>query len=59
LNLAVLISMGVDGYVPIERFLLTNQFAKMPGVTTHFTWKEIDGIRRNHEMQFWIKSLVR
>lgn len=48
-----------DGYVPIERFLLRNQFAKIPGLTTHFTWKEIDGIRRDHEMQFWIKALVR
>ena len=46
-----------DGYVPIERFLQRNRFEKMPGVTTHFTWKEIDGARRNHEMQFWIKTL--
>jgi GNAT superfamily N-acetyltransferase len=48
-----------EGYVPIERFLQRNQFVKIPGTTTHFTWKENDGIRRNHEMQFWIKTLVR
>jgi GNAT superfamily N-acetyltransferase len=48
-----------EGYVPIERFLQRNQFAKMPGVTTHITWKEIDGVHRDHEMQFWIKALVR
>jgi GNAT superfamily N-acetyltransferase len=46
-----------EGYVPIERFLQRNQFAKISGVTTHFTWKEIDGIHRDHEMQFWIKVL--
>jgi GNAT superfamily N-acetyltransferase len=47
------------GYVPIERFLLKNQFAKTPGTVTHFIWKEIDGISRDHEMKFWIKELVR
>ena len=46
-----------DGYVPIDRFLQRNQFAQLPGVTTHFTWKEVDGIPRDHEMQFWIKAL--
>ena len=48
-----------EGYVPIERFLQRNRFDKLPGVTSHFTWKEIDGTRRDHEMQFWIKALVR
>lgn len=47
------------GYVPIERFLQHNRFAKLPGVTTHSAWKETDGIRRHHEMQFWLKALER
>ena len=46
-----------DGYVPIDRFLQRSQFVKLAGVTTHFTWKEVDGIPRDHEMQFWIKAL--
>jgi GNAT superfamily N-acetyltransferase len=48
-----------ESYVLIDRFLQRNRFDKLPGVASHFTWKEIDGTRRNHEMQFWIKVLVR
>ena len=48
-----------EGYVPIERFLHRNQFERLQGVTTQFAWKETDGIRRDHEMQFWIKALAR
>ena len=47
-----------EGYVPIKRFLDRNRFVKLPGVTTHFTWKETDGMRRGHEMQLWIKDLA-
>lgn len=48
-----------EGFVPIERFLQRSRFEKLSGVTTHFTWKETDSIRRDHEMQFWIKELRR
>ena len=47
------------GYVPIERFLLRSRFVKLPGVATHISWKETDGIRRDHEMQFWVKAIER
>jgi len=47
------------GYVPIERFLQRNRFAKLPGVSTHSAWKETDGTRKNHEMQFWLKAVER
>jgi GNAT superfamily N-acetyltransferase len=44
-------------YVPIDRFLERIGFRDLPGVTTNFTWKEIDGISREHPMQFWVKEL--
>jgi GNAT superfamily N-acetyltransferase len=45
------------GYVPIDRFLDCIGFGCLPGVTTSFSWKEIDGISREHPMQFRIKDL--
>jgi GNAT superfamily N-acetyltransferase len=44
-------------YVPIDRFLDRIGFRDLPGITTSFTWKEIDGISREHPMQFWVKEL--
>jgi hypothetical protein len=46
-----------QGYIPIGRFLARTGFARLPGVTTTFTWRESDGVRREHAMQFWRKGL--
>ncbi|QEM69408.1 GNAT family N-acetyltransferase [Geobacter sp. FeAm09] len=45
-------------YIPITRFLARTGFVRLPEVTTRFTWRETDGVKRDHLMQFWIKSLV-
>jgi len=44
-------------YTPITRFLARTGFVHLPGVVTHFTWRENDGVRREHAMQFWLKRL--
>lgn len=46
-----------ENYVPIDRFLDRTGFIKLHGVVTNFTWKENDGIKREHPMQFWVKEL--
>ena len=46
-----------DGALPIERFLDRTGFVRLDGVTTHFSWLEVDGVRRDHLMQFWMKAL--
>jgi GNAT superfamily N-acetyltransferase len=45
-------------YISITRFLARTGFARLPGVTTHFMWRETDGIVRDHPMQFWSKELI-
>jgi GNAT superfamily N-acetyltransferase len=45
-------------YIPITRFLARTGFARLSGVTTNFVWREIDGVKRDHQMQFWSKELV-
>jgi len=45
-------------YIPISRFLARTGFVRLPGVTTHFIWRESDGVKRDHLMQFWIKDLI-
>lgn len=45
-------------YIPITRFLARTGFTRLPGVTTHFMWRETDGIVRDHPMQFWSKELI-
>jgi GNAT superfamily N-acetyltransferase len=45
-------------YIPITRFLARTGFVRLPGVTTNFTWCEIDGVKRDHPMQFWSKELI-
>lgn len=45
------------GYIPITRFLARTGFARLSGVTTSFIWRETDGVKRDHPMQFWIKNL--
>ena len=42
-------------YIPITRFLARTGFARIPGVTAHLIWREIDGVKQDHPMQFWIK----
>lgn len=44
-------------FIPITRFLARTGFVRLPGVITHFTWREPDGIKRDHPMQFWLKEL--
>ncbi len=46
-----------DDAIPISRFLARTGFVHLPGVTTRFTWRETDGVKREHTMQFWIKDL--
>ncbi len=43
-------------YIPITRFLARTGFVRLSGVVTHFIWNEIDGVKRNHPMQFWLKE---
>ncbi|MDU0457523.1 MAG: GNAT family N-acetyltransferase [Geobacteraceae bacterium] len=45
-------------YTPITRFLARTGFTRLTGVTTRFVWRETDGIRREHLMQFWAKELI-
>lgn len=45
-------------YIPITRFLSRTGFVRLPGVRTHFVWRETDGVKRDHPMQFWIKELI-
>ncbi len=45
-------------YIPISRFLARTGFARLSGVATYYTWRETDGIKRDHAMQFWIKDLI-
>jgi GNAT superfamily N-acetyltransferase len=45
-------------YIPITRFLARTGFARLSGVTNHFRWRETDGVRRDHCMQFWSKDLT-
>jgi GNAT superfamily N-acetyltransferase len=45
-------------YIPITRFLARTGFTRLSGVTTHFIWRETDGVKRDHLMQFWIKDLI-
>ena len=42
---------------PITRFLAHSCFVMLPGVTTQFPWRETDGVKREHLMQFWVKEL--
>jgi len=43
--------------IPITRFLARTNFVRLPEVTTRFTWRETDGVKREHTMQFWLKTL--
>jgi GNAT superfamily N-acetyltransferase len=45
-------------HIPITRFLGRTGFVRLPGVTTNFVWRETDGVKRDHPMQFWIKNLM-
>lgn len=45
-------------YLPIERFLARHAFRVLPGVTASFAWQELDGVRRDHPMQLWLKELA-
>ena len=45
-------------YIPISRFLARTGFVRLSGVATSFTWRETDGVKRDHPMQFWIKDLT-
>lgn len=45
-------------YLPITRFLARTGFLRLSGVTTSFAWRETDGVKRDHPMQFWSKELM-
>jgi GNAT superfamily N-acetyltransferase len=45
-------------YIPVTRFLARTGFVRLPGMTTHITWSETDGVKRDHHMQFWSKKLI-
>ena len=45
-------------YQPITRFLDRTGFVRLTGVSMHFAWRETDGIKREHLMQFWLKDLI-
>jgi GNAT superfamily N-acetyltransferase len=45
-------------HIPITRFLSRTGFVRLPGVSTHFIWRETDGVKRDHPMQFWIRELM-
>ena len=45
-------------YIPITRFLSRNGFVQFSEVTANFIWLEIDGVKRDHPMQFWSKELI-
>ena len=44
-------------YILMTRFLARTGFARLSEVTTSFTWREIDGVKRDHLMQFWSKPI--
>jgi len=44
-------------YTPITRFLARTGFVRLSGSVAHFAWRETDGVRRDHAMQFWFKPL--
>lgn len=45
-------------YIPITRFLAHTGFVQLHRGTTRFMWRETDGVKRVHSMQFWIKMLI-
>jgi len=45
-----------SAYRPISRFLDRTGFERLADTTTTLTWTEIDGVKRAHTMQFWIKT---
>ena len=47
-----------SNYIPISRFLARTGFTRLSGVNAHFMWRETDGDKRDHLMQFWIKELT-
>jgi len=50
--------LSPGNYIPITKFLARTGFTRLSGVTTSFIWREIDGVKRDHPMQFWIKELI-
>ncbi|PLY03705.1 MAG: N-acetyltransferase [Desulfuromonas sp.] len=44
-------------FIPIERFLARTGFAAIPGASTRFAWRELDGVKREQTMLLWRKAL--
>ena len=44
-------------YTPINHFLDRTGFVRLDGVVANFTWLEVDNVKRDHRMQFWMKEL--
>jgi GNAT superfamily N-acetyltransferase len=46
------------GYVPLDTFWAKRGYAKVPGLITGFTWKDIDRQAADEKpMQFWMRTL--
>jgi GNAT superfamily N-acetyltransferase len=47
-----------NGYVPLDAFWRKRGYEKADGLTTYFTWKDVDQPEETAKlMQFWIKAL--
>ncbi|MBK5926501.1 GNAT family N-acetyltransferase [Rhodobaculum claviforme] len=47
-----------DGYRPLDAFWRKRGYAPLPGVISHFTWKDIgDAQETRKPLQFWMKDL--
>lgn len=45
------------GYLPIARFMARHDFRLLAGARVTFSWQELDGVRRDHPLQLWLKEL--
>jgi len=45
------------GHIPINHFLDRTGFVRLDEVVANFKWLEVDGVERDHSMQFWLKEL--
>ncbi len=51
-------SLRPTDYKPLDDFWIKNGFAKVPGMLTSYSWKDLDKTEETKkEMQFWIKHI--
>lgn len=47
-----------DGYVPLDAFWRRRGYARVPGLQTHFAWKDVDQPGETEKpMEYWLKRL--